>query len=119
VRGRPFEDAAWAWVGTERLDGAIEAAVADAACDLADLALDASDLDTARFAVNQGLLAVPQSEALLRAAMRVAAAAGDRDAVERAWRDARRLAASLGSLGEPEPETVALYQSLRQRNGDA
>jgi DNA-binding SARP family transcriptional activator len=119
VRGRPFQDAAWTWVEAERLDGAIEAAVADAACDLADLALDASDLDTARFAVNQGLLAVPQSEALLRAAMRVAATAGDRDAVERAWRDARRLAASLGSLGEPEPETVALYQSLRQRNGDA
>lgn len=119
VRGRPFQGAAWSWVEVERLDGAIEAAVADAACDLADLALETSDLDTARFAVNQGLLAVPQSEALLRAAMRVAGAAGDRDGVERAWRDARRLAAQLVALGEPEPETVALYQSLRQRNGDA
>lgn len=118
VRGRPFQGAAWSWVEVERLDGAIEAAVADAACDLADLALDTSDLDTARFAVNQGLLAVPQSEALLRSAMRVAGAAGDRDGVERAWRDARRLAAQLVALGEPEPETVALYQSLRRRNGD-
>jgi DNA-binding SARP family transcriptional activator len=119
VRGRPFEGAAWAWVEVERLDGAMEAAIADAACDLADLALDTSDLETARFAVNQGLLAVPQAEALLRAAMRVAAAAGDRAGVERAWRDARRLATGLDPLGQPEPETMALYQSLRQPNGDA
>lgn len=119
VRGRPFEGAAWAWVDVERLDGAIEAAIADAAGELADLALGTSDLETARFAVNQGLRAVPQAEALLRSAMRVAAAGGDRAGVERAWRDARRLATVIDSLGQPEPETVALYESLRQPKGDA
>lgn len=119
VRGRPFEGAAWAWVEVERLDGAMEAAIVDAACDLADLALEGSDLDTARFAVNQGFLAAPDAEPLVRAAMRTAAAAGDRAGVERAWRDARRLATGLDPLGQPEPETVALYESLRQQNGDA
>lgn len=92
----------------------MEAAIADAAQELVALALERSDLETARFAVTQGLRAVPSAEALLRCAMRVAAAAGDRAGVERAWVDAQRLAASIDSLGEPEPETAELYESLRR-----
>jgi DNA-binding SARP family transcriptional activator len=106
-------------VEIERLDSAIEAAVTDAACDLADLALHDNDHDTARFAVHQGLLAVPHAEALLRNAMRVAAAVGDRASLERAWRDARRLATEIDSTAQPEPETVALYHSLRHTDTDS
>ena len=114
VRGRPFEGWSFPWIEIERIDGAMEAAIADAAQELVTLALERSDLETARFAVAQGLRAVPSAEALLRCAMRVAAAAGDRAGVERAWVDARRLAASIDSLGEPEPETAELYESLRR-----
>jgi DNA-binding SARP family transcriptional activator len=114
VRGRPFEGWSFPWIEVERIDGAMEATIADAAQELVALALERSDLETARFAVTQGLQAVPSAEALLRCAMRVAAAAGDRAGVERAWVDAQRLAASIDSLGEPEPETAELYESLRR-----
>jgi len=114
VRGRPFEGWSFAWIEVERLDGAMEAAISDAAQELAALALEEGDLDTARFAVEQGLRAVPSAEALLRYAMRTVAATGDRAALERAWRDAQRVAANLDALAEPEPETADLYQSLRR-----
>jgi DNA-binding SARP family transcriptional activator len=117
VHGRPFQDVPngyYAWVGLERLDSEMEAAVADAAGHLASAALEAGDVDTARFAVERGLLAVPGSESLLQAAMRVAAAAGDGDGIERAFRDARRLARALDPLGEPEAETRRLYEELRE-----
>jgi DNA-binding SARP family transcriptional activator len=115
VRGRPFQDPppGYAWVELERLDNEIEAAVVDAALDLVDLALAAADVDTARWAIRQGFLAVPHSEPLLRATMRTAAATGDRAGVERAWQDARRLAAEIDPTCEPEPDTVALYRELR------
>ena len=46
--------------------------------------------------------------------MRIAAAAGDRAGVERAWRDAQRIATEFDPIGVPEPETAELYQSLRR-----
>ena len=115
VRGRPFHDPppGYAWVELERIDNEIEAAVADAALDLCDLCLSTGDIDTARWAVRQGQLCVPHSEALLRAAMRVAAAAGDRSGIDQAWQHARRLAAELDACGEPEPATIELYRELR------
>jgi DNA-binding SARP family transcriptional activator len=118
VRGRPFQGSVFPWVEVERLDGVMEAAVGDAAADLAQLALEAGDLDTARFAVAQGLLAVPHAEALVRWSMRIAAAAGDRAGVERAWRDAQRIATEFDPIGVPEPETAELYQSLRRGRTD-
>jgi hypothetical protein len=45
--------------------------------------------------------------------MRVCAATGDREGLDRALRDARRLAQLLDPTGEPEPETLALYDELR------
>jgi len=118
VRGRPFQGTVFPWVEVERLDGAMEATVGDAAADLAQLALEAGDLDTARFAVAQGLLAVPHAEALVRWSMRIAASAGDRAGVERAWRDAQRIATDFDPIGVPEPETAELYRSLRRGKSD-
>src|SRR5581483_9040188 len=106
VRGRPFHGSVFPWVEVERLDGVMEAAIGDAAADLAELAHESGDLATARFAVHQGLLGVPHAESLLRWAMRIAAAAGDRAGIERAWRDAQRIATELDPLGVPEPETA-------------
>jgi DNA-binding SARP family transcriptional activator len=119
VRGTPFQDvrAGYAWVEFEHLACEIDSVVADAALDLTDLGLADGDLTTARFAVRKGLLGCPSSEPLLRAAMRVAHAAGERAGVERAWRDIERLAGEYGA--EPEPESAALYQSLRRTSGPA
>jgi DNA-binding SARP family transcriptional activator len=115
VRGRPFQGSAFAWVEVERLDGVMEAAISDAAADLAETALESGDLATARFAVAQGLRGVPHAESLVRFAMRIAAAAGDRAGIERAWRDAQRIATDLDPLGTPEPETAQLYETLRRK----
>ncbi|HVW30993.1 MAG TPA: hypothetical protein VHL53_00515 [Acidimicrobiia bacterium] len=116
VRGRPFQASVFPWVEVERLDGVMEAVISDAAADLAELALESGDLATARFAVNQGLLGVPHAEGLVRLAMRIAAAAGDRAGIERAWRDAQRIAIDLDPLGVPEPETAQLYEALRRKD---
>ncbi|MEW6475434.1 MAG: bacterial transcriptional activator domain-containing protein [Actinomycetota bacterium] len=117
VRGRPFQDipvGSYSWVGLDRLDSDMAAAIAEAAGMLVTAALAVDDLTTARFAVEQGRLGAPHSEALIRSAMRVAAAAGDREGLDRALRDARRLAQLLDATGEPEPETVRLYEELRR-----
>src|SRR5207302_7485322 len=58
VRGTPFADIApgtytWAW--SEQLVSDIEAAVTDAAEQLAELALDSGDADTADWAARPGL----------------------------------------------------------------
>ena len=116
VRGRPFQDipvGSYSWVGLDRLDSDMSASIAEAAGTLVAAALTVDDLATARFAVEQGRLGTPHSDALIRADMRVCAATGDREGLDRALRDARRLAQLLDSTGEPEPETVALYEELR------
>ena len=116
VRGRPFQGSVFSWVEVERLDGVMEAVIGDAAATLAELALASGDRATARFAVHQGLLGVPHAEGLVRWAMRIAAAGGDRAGIERAWRDARRIATELDPLGVPEAETAELYESLRRKD---
>src|SRR5205807_6095514 len=98
VRGRPFQDipaGSYSWVGLDRLDSDMSASIAEAAGTLVAAALAADDLAAARFAVEQGRLGTPHSEALIRAAMRVCAATGDREGLDRALRDARRLAQLL------------------------
>lgn len=119
VRGRPFQDvrSGYAWVELEHLDAEIDAALTDAALDLVDLALAASDLSTARHAIRQGLLGSAGSEPLLRAAMRVAHAAGDQPGVERAWRDIERVTGELGF--EPHQESFDLYRTLRRQGAKA
>lgn len=116
VRGRPFQDvrSGYAWVELEHLDAEIDAVVTDAALDLVDLALAAGDITSARHAIRQGLLGCPGSEPLLRAAMRVAHAAGDQPGVERAWRDIERVTGELGF--EPHPESIDLYRTLRYQS---
>jgi DNA-binding SARP family transcriptional activator len=117
VRGAPFADAprgAFSWAWSEQLVSAIEVAVADAAERLADLAINAGDHATARWAAGKGLLVVPSRESLYRARMRAAFEAGDIDDVEQAWTEVRRAARGLGEAEEPQGETTALYERLRR-----
>jgi hypothetical protein len=115
VRGTPFQGVTpgtyrWAW--SEQLVSDIEVAIIDAAAHLARLALDSGDHETARWACERGRLAVPQQETLSQLKMEAAAAAGDRDALDQAWRETQRDAQSIDELDEPSPDTVLLYQQL-------
>jgi DNA-binding SARP family transcriptional activator len=115
VRGEPFAEVppntyAWAW--SEQLVTDIETAVADAADQLAQLAIDAGDPDAAAWACQQGLLAVPNREGLYRRLMEAADQQGDLDGVHSAWRRAVQAAKNIDDLEEVQPETQLLYDRL-------
>lgn len=113
VRGRPFADVDWPWAVTEGIAAAMEDRIADLAADLAAAALDEGELDEARWAAEQGLLARPYDERLYRVLMEVAAGKGGVGEVRAVM---GRLGAVLEAEIEPEgvveEETWALYQRL-------
>lgn len=116
VRGRPFEDVpehSYGWAWSEQLVSTMEVAVAEAAEQLADLALAAGQPAMARWAARQGLLVTPGREALYQAWMQAAADAGNLDDLDQAWRDVWRAVQAIDPLEEPRPDTRALYDSLR------
>lgn len=116
VRGRPFEDVpecSYGWAWSEQLVSTVEVAVAEAAELLAELALATNQPVTARRAARQGLLVIPSREALYQAWMRAAADAGNLDDLDQAWRDVWRAVRAVDPLEEPRPDTVRLYESLR------
>ena len=63
----------------------------------------------------QARLVDPYSEALSRAAMQVAAAAGDADRLRREWRECQRRIDELDPGSSPSPRTERLYGELAQR----
>lgn len=116
VRGRPFEDVpecSYGWAWSEQVVSTIEVAVAEVAEQLAELALDADQPGIARWAARQGLLVIPSREALYQAWMRAAAAAGNLDDLDQAWRDVWRAVRAIDPMEEPRPDTMRLYESLR------
>lgn len=116
VRGRPFEDVpehSYGWAWSEQLVSTMEVAVAEAAEQLAELALAAEQPAMARWAARQGLLVTPGREALYQAWMQAAADAGNLDDLDQAWRDVWRAVQAIDPLEEPRPDTRALYDSLR------
>lgn len=116
VRGRPFEDvpeSSFGWAWSEGVVSTMEVAVAEAAEQLAKLALEAGDPAQARWAARQGVLVIPSREALYQAWMRSAAATGNLDDLEQAWRDLWRALRAVDPLEEPRPDTLRLYESLR------
>jgi len=115
VRGPPFAghprgQYGWAW--SELIVSEMEVAIADAAEELAERAVASGDHDTAMWAARQGLVVAPYRESLYRCRMEAAAGTGDLDGIRRVYDEARRAAEELGALGEPEPETVELYERL-------
>ncbi|HSK98175.1 MAG TPA: hypothetical protein VK891_16230, partial [Euzebyales bacterium] len=109
VRGVPFRDTG-GWAHAEGMAAATTALVSDLAHRMATIAMTFGDLDRARWAIAQGLLASPGCELLVRDRMRVADARGDRDALDAAMHDARRAAEA--EQGWITPETVQLYERL-------
>jgi hypothetical protein len=106
--------AGYDWWGPEGHAGRLAEAVEEAGCALAALAAESGRGELARWAVAQGRLVDPHSEALSRAAMRAAAAAGDTDALRREWAECRRRVQDFSPGTDPSPLTARLYAQLCQ-----
>ena len=103
VDGPPFDADGYEWARVNQHAHDAERLIEDAATMLAELALLADDLDTARYAVTQGLRGLPGNEVLYRARMRIEHAAGNTTAVRTAYRELTDYLDDLGA--EPSQET--------------
>jgi len=110
VEGPPFSGAYFEWAASQQLVADAEVLIERAAKQLVDLSLEAGDLDGARWAVQQGLRALPGNEPLYRARMRVESEAGNPAAVRSAYQELVSLLDDLDT--EPSDATVDLYGQL-------
>jgi len=117
VRGLPFAGVrqGYEWAYAEGLVARIETVVAEAAHQLAQLALDARDADGALWAACQGLLASPGDEVLFRDRMLAYDLAGNPAGVEAVMDELVAVAEALEPYDTLHPETIALYNRLSHR----
>jgi DNA-binding SARP family transcriptional activator len=121
VRGRPFEGLrASDWPILEGIGPAIESAVVDLSCGLAEACLSAGDPRGAEWAARRGLLVSPYDERLYRILMRAADRAGHPAGVESVMAELVKLVADdIEPLDSVHPSTVELYRSLTRRRAPA
>jgi hypothetical protein len=113
VRGAPLADAApgqWHWAEELRTD--MISAVRDIGVELANRAIDAGDLDLARWAAARALVAAPGDELLMAARIRTEHQAGNVAETERLTLQVAAQARTLGV--DLEPETVILLQEVME-----
>jgi DNA-binding SARP family transcriptional activator len=117
VEGEPLANAlsGYSWWESEGHGGRVAAVLVNAACNLAALAVDAGLFDIAQWGLDRARLVDPYSESLSRAAMQVAAAAGDADRLRREWRECQRRMDELDPGSSPSPRTERLYGELAQQ----
>lgn len=97
VRGTPLADARpayWLWAESLRLAAII--GIRSAAMALADRALNDNDLELGRWAVGQGLVALPEDQVLLGELLLIERHAGNEPAADQIAHRLRRQAARLG-----------------------
>jgi hypothetical protein len=110
VEGPPFNADGYEWARINQYAHDAERLIEDSATTLVELALEAGDVDLARFAVLRGLRGLPGNEILYRARMRIEDTAGNATAVRAAYTE---LVTYLGDLeSAPSPETTRLYGRL-------
>jgi two-component SAPR family response regulator len=116
VEGEPIANvlSGYAWWDAEGHGARIAAVLVNAAGDLAALAVDAELFELAQWGLAQARLVDPYSEAISRAAMQVAAAAGDADRLRREWGECRRRMDELDPGSAPSARTERLYGELSQ-----
>ncbi len=129
IDGPPLGGVALRWAGATDLADYAADLVEAVVLDTVETAQRAGDADLANRAVHQGLAALPTSERIYRAWMRLAAADGDPALIESIWRSLRSalaadggaLAADGGALAadggaedsvQPTSETRAVYEGL-------
>jgi DNA-binding SARP family transcriptional activator len=117
IEGEPLANAlsGYTWWESEGHGGRIAAEMVDAACTLAALGVQAGLFDLAQWGLDRARLVDPYSESLSRAAMQVAAAAGDADKLRREWRECQRRVDELDPGSAPSPRTERLYGELAQQ----
>ncbi len=117
VRGRPFEGLrASDWPILEGIGPAIESAVVDLSCRLAEACLSADDPRGAEWAARRGLLVSPYDERLYRILMKAADLAGHPAGVESVMAELVKVVADdIEPLDSVHPSTVELYRSLTRR----
>jgi hypothetical protein len=121
IKGEPLAGVltGYTWWRAEGHERRVADAVVDGACALVRAALVSDDIDLARWALSQARRVEPYSEALSRAAMRVAAASGDARRLHAEWRECRRQMDELDPGGVPTERTEQLYALLQaQLAGD-
>jgi DNA-binding SARP family transcriptional activator len=104
--------AGYGWFQAEGHEGRLAARLVEAACLLARLAGAAGHRELAAWGLRQARRVEPYSEALSRAALRLAAAAGDTDELRREWRECQRRADELDPGSTPSAGTERLYAEL-------
>ena len=111
VEGEPMANtlAGYAWWEDEGHSARIAAVLVNAASDLAALAVEAELFELAQWGLEKARLLEPYSEAISRAAMQVAAAAGDGDRLRREWAECQRRMDELDcGLRTVRPHRAAL-----------
>jgi hypothetical protein len=110
VNGEPFDDRGYEWAEANQSNQQTHEHITTAARHLYQLACDATDLTTARFALIQGLKAAPAHEDLYRLRMQLEHRAGNTAAIHATFND---LTHQLNILEcKPSTETVNLYRQL-------
>jgi DNA-binding SARP family transcriptional activator len=116
VRGKPFEGArGYEWAFSEGLIANIEATIADAAHQLAQLYLDTGHAQEATWAATRGLVAAPGDEILYRDRMLACDLAGNPGGVESVMDELCTVVESLEPYDELHPETLELYERISHR----
>lgn len=115
IDGRPFDAPGYDWAHEQQEHARACDAVETLARQTVDLALAADDLGLARYAVEQGLRALPLNEPLYRARMSLEAQAGNLTGVKQAYNELTQLLAEVGGDGfpfGPSTRTTNLYNDL-------
>lgn len=117
VEGEPLGGllAGYGWWRAEGHESRIAAVIVDAACRLAALGIETDRFELARWALDRARLVDPFSEALVEAALKTAAAAGDGDRLRREWNDCQRRTDEMGSDFAPTVRVRRLYAELSER----
>jgi DNA-binding SARP family transcriptional activator len=116
VRGKPFERArGYEWAFSEALIANVEATIADAAHQLAQLYLGAGDSQNAIWAALRGLVAAPGDEVLYRDRMLACDLAGNPAGVETVMDELCEVVEALEPYDELHPETLTLYERISHR----
>lgn len=110
VEGPPFDAVGYDWAHTHQIVADAEGLIARVAAAACDVALEAYDLDQARWAVSQGLRGLPGHEGMYRRRMTIESAAGNPAAIRRAYAELLTFLDELET--DPSPETTDLYNHL-------
>ncbi len=110
VHGPPFDENGYEWARVNQYVLDAERLIEHAALTLVDLALEAGNVDLARYAVLQGLRGLPGNEILYRARMRIEDAAGNTTAIKSAFNELLSYLDDIESA--PSEETASLYRQL-------